>query len=99
MKEYHEWNMKLTMAGHIVYSVVIATTSDKSGIDEDVNLKRHLDLIHLAKIEESDAIFVIDVGNYIGESTKREIEWATIREKRIFCLTEKQFYHLLGVQS
>ena len=32
--------------------------------------------MHLRKIDLSDEIFVINVGGYIGESTKKEIEYA-----------------------
>ena len=35
------------------------------------------------KIDMSDEIYVINVGGYIGKSTKSEIEYAKAREKRI----------------
>jgi hypothetical protein len=61
--------------------------------------KQTLDLIHLSKIEESDAIFVVDVGGYVGESTAREIEWAEIRGKSVFMLSKNHaaVCNLLGV--
>ncbi len=43
-----------------------------------------LDLVHLDKILNSDAVVVINVGGYIGFSTKREIEWARMKEKAVF---------------
>ncbi len=45
-----------------------------------------LDRLHLQKIELCDAIFVVNVGGYIGESTKREIEYAKARGKEIMFL-------------
>jgi len=36
----------------------------------------------------SDAIFVIDVDGYIGESTKSEIEFAKRHKKRIYYLKD-----------
>ena len=36
----------------------------------------------------SDAIFVVNVDNYIGESTYGEIDWANRMEKQIFFLVE-----------
>lgn len=39
--------------------------------------------MHLQKIDMADEIFVINVGGYIGESTKREIEYAFVKGKFI----------------
>lgn len=36
----------------------------------------------------SDAIFVVNVDGYIGESTYSEIDWATRMKKQIFFLIE-----------
>ena len=38
---------------------------------------------HLKRIELSDAIFVVDINNYIGESTNIEIEYAKKLGKEI----------------
>jgi hypothetical protein len=35
-----------------------------------------MDELHLRKIDLSDEIFVVNVDNYIGESTSKEIEYA-----------------------
>jgi hypothetical protein len=56
--------------------------------------KQTLDLLHLSKIEESEAIFVVNVGGYIGESTRREMEWAQIRCKTVYTIQDAQY--LLG---
>ena len=42
-----------------------------------------LDEMHKQKINMSDEIYVINVGGYIGESTKNEIEYAKEKGKRI----------------
>ena len=104
MDQYNEWNIKLTMAGHLVYSVARPSTSFVQGEGPKEQTlepieKRHLDLIHLAKIEESDAIFVIDPNYYIGESTQREIAWANLRGKLVFYLSRPQYYGLLGCEK
>lgn len=75
------WNKRLTLAGHIAYSV---SGFGHSGDSFSAEEKEHLDLIHLRKIMESDAIVVIDPGGYIGDSTRREIAWATLIERRIY---------------
>ena len=53
----------------------------KEDIDEE--MKRMLDEMHKQKIDMSDEIYVINVGGYIGESTKSEIEYAKRNSKKI----------------
>lgn len=48
--------------------------------------KEMLDRMHKQKIDMSDGIFVINVGGYIGESTKNEIEYAKLHNKFIMYL-------------
>lgn len=57
MEQYHTWNKWLALNGHVVYSVA---TSVKGDFQPSDNEKETLDLVHLAKIEESDAILVIN---------------------------------------
>lgn len=82
--EYAKVNAQLTLAGHLVYSVAMWSHDER--IEPTPAQKTTLDLVHLAKIEESDAIAVLNVGGYIGESTLREIEWALMRDKPVFWL-------------
>jgi hypothetical protein len=90
-----QWHERLAFAGHTVYSMV-ALPSQKGNIKDwyTPTQKQTLDLLHLSKIEESDAIFVVNVDGYIGESTAREIEWAQIRCKTIYTLQDALY--LLG---
>lgn len=83
---WHEWNKRLGLMGHISYSVMTfpSVEGSKSWYNDDQ--KETLDLLHFAKIEESDAIFVLNKDGYIGESTRREIKWAVIRDKIIWSL-------------
>ena len=46
---------------------------------EKIKLKKS----HFKKIELSDAILVVNINNYIGESTKLEIEYAKSLKKEI----------------
>lgn len=84
MDRYHKVNAMLTLAGHVVYSVALA---EHAGDPITPEQKITLDLVHLRKISESDAICVIgaqpDGTYYIGESTAREIEWAAMNGKQI----------------
>lgn len=45
--------------------------------------KEMLDDMHKRKIDLADEIFVINVGGYIGESTKSEIEYAKATGKKV----------------
>lgn len=47
-----------------------------------------LGMLHSAKIDISDAIFVVNVGGYIGESTKNEIKYAKERGKEVIYLEQ-----------
>jgi hypothetical protein len=42
-----------------------------------------LDDMHKRKIDMADSIFVINVGGYVGESTKSEIEYALNTGKKV----------------
>lgn len=42
--------------------------------------------LHLQKIDLSDAVFVVNVGGYIGESVRREVEYAQAHEKEVLYL-------------
>ncbi len=78
-KEFEEINKILTLEGNIIYSVAFFCHADKILLKEDEKLK--LDYIHLKKIDNSDGIFVIDVNGYIGDSTKKEINYAESNNK------------------
>ena len=45
--------------------------------------KEMLDDMHKRKIDMADEIYVINVGGYIGESTKSEIEYAKKHGKKV----------------
>lgn len=87
--QFEEWNHKLALAGHTVYSLSLFAREEKDvGKEGNPTIteaeKIILDLVHLDKILNSDAIVVIDVDGYVGFSTNREILWARIQGKYIF---------------
>lgn len=45
-----------------------------------------LDNMHKRKIDMADAIYVINVGGYIGSSTRSEIEYAEKNGKKVMYL-------------
>ena len=87
-KEYQEANTQLSLAGHIVYTVAWAKEDESAatpGEKMDPIVKENLDLVHLGKILNSDAILIVSDGsNYIGASTRREIVWAQMNKKMVF---------------
>lgn len=93
-KEYEEWNKKLSLSGHLVYSVGYFEHSGDVLTDGQ---KEILDLMHLQKILESDAIYVLDVDEYIGSSTAREIKWAEMNNKTVYRLSRDYYNtYLIG---
>ncbi len=80
-----EWNTRLTIGGNIVYSVSCFGHADEI-IFTSVE-KEALDRAHFLKIDHSDEIFVLDVGEYVGESTRNEIHYAAKAGKKITYLS------------
>lgn len=72
-EKFNDINRQLTFIGVIVLAPgVFGGAGDELTEAEKVAL----DELHLRKIDLSDEICVINVGGYIGESTRREIEYA-----------------------
>lgn len=84
-EEFHLANKRLTLAGHLVYSVGWFI-HDVGGPQPTDREKLLLDAVHMRKIMESDAIYVLNKGGYIGESTLREMYMAQVAGKMIFTL-------------
>jgi hypothetical protein len=73
---------RLTLEGNIVISVGLFGHSG----DDEVWLEKTklmLDDMHKRKIDLADEIFVINVGGYIGSSTRNEIEYALMTNKAV----------------
>lgn len=80
--EFLEVQKRLTLEGNIVISVGLF---GHSGDDEvwAPGTKEMLDNMHKRKIDMADGIFVINVGGYIGSSTRSEIEYAQRNGKEV----------------
>lgn len=72
---------RLTLEGRIVISVGL--WSHPEGVADGSDVKAALDELHLRKIDISHRIHVIDVGGYVGESTRREIAYAQRHGKAV----------------
>ncbi|NRQ51966.1 DUF4406 domain-containing protein [Brevibacillus sp. HD1.4A] len=86
-KEFEEANKRLTMQGNIVISVGVFGHSE--GIQLTEQEKQLLDSIHFRKIDLADEIYVINVGGYVGSSTRNEIEYAKKTGKPVRYLDEQ----------
>ena len=71
---------RLTLEGNIVISVGLFGHSGDNEVWTE-NTKEMLDDMHKRKIDMADEIFVINKNNYIGNSTKSEIEYALKNNK------------------
>lgn len=80
--EFLQTQKDLTLQGNIVISVGLFGHAGDSEVWENMDegtltkTKEMLDDMHKRKIDMADEIFVINVGGYIGNSTRSEIEYA-----------------------
>jgi hypothetical protein len=85
---FTEWQFRETLDGKIVLTIGCSLRNDVELFGEfsDEELRRtkqRLDWLHMRKIDLSDEIVVLNVDDYIGESTSREIAYAWQTGKRI----------------
>jgi hypothetical protein len=81
-KEFEEVNRRLSLSGKVVLTVSCFGHADNLNLS--TKDKTILDKVHLRKIDLAEAIYVINVGGYIGESTKKEIAYAKQKGKRVY---------------
>ena len=88
-KEFMEAQKRRTLAGNIVISVGLFGHSGDEEVWEQMDegtltkTKEMLDDMHKRKIDMADGIYVINVGGYIGDSTRSEREYAKAHGKSI----------------
>lgn len=73
---------ELTLEGNIVISVGLFGHSGDNEVWKE-GTKELLDDMHKRKIDMADEIFVINVGGYIGSSTRSEIAYAIATGKKV----------------
>jgi len=92
--EFVKANLRETLEEKIVLSIgcdmrtdseIFGMTSSDQEVwtEEQREIKRKLDELHKRKIDLADEVLVLNVGGYIGKSTRSEIEYAEIHGKRI----------------
>lgn len=75
-----------TLKGNIVIGVGLF--GHQTGMDMNSDTKRMLDRLHFKKIDLSDAIYVVNPGNYIGLSTCDEIHYAIATDKKVLYMND-----------
>jgi hypothetical protein len=87
-REFQKASLQETLDGKIVLSIGAASGTDDEHFgnlpkDEFDRVKRELDILHLRKIDMADEVLILNVGGYIGESTRNELQYAVQRGKTI----------------
>ena len=76
---------KMALNGNCILTPVYPILENNEKTDEQINMLKEA---HFKRIELSDAILVMNVNNYIGESTSLEIEYAKKLGKKIIYYTD-----------
>ncbi len=74
---------KLELEKEYVVLNIITHTMDRALTESESKL---LGELHREKIDISDAIYVVNIGGYIGEAVADEIEYAKMKGKEIIYL-------------
>ena len=88
MDAFMEAQKRLTLEGNIVISVGLFGHSG----DDEVwieGTKEMLDDMHKRKIDMADEVLIINVGGYVGSSTRSEIEYAKAHGKPVHYLEQQ----------
>ena len=79
-KEMMQIAEKLALDGNCILTPIFPVMENRVRTDSQMEKLKEA---HFKKIELSDAIFVVDINNYIGHSTNLEIEYAKKLGKEI----------------
>lgn len=74
----------LEMKGNCVLTPVYPISDDKDVFTEEE--AKILDDMHKHRIDLADAVYIVNVGGYIGNSVKKEIEYSKSKNKEIMYL-------------
>lgn len=86
--EFVSAGLRETLAGKIVLTIGCNMRTDTEifghlSPEEFDETKRKLDELHKRKIDLSDEILILNVGGYIGDSTRSEWQYAVSRGKKV----------------
>lgn len=89
-EDFAYWRRILSIAGYIVVGPEFSIPKEQADNPSSIwyPIKQKLDELHLRKIDLADEVMVLNVGGYIGESTRNEIKYAQEHNKVIKYLEE-----------
>lgn len=91
MDAFFDEGWALTLEGKIILSVgVCKHAEDHGGEILGPEVVEHLDKLHKRKIDLADRVHVLNVGGYIGNSTRSEIDYARATGKPITYLENQR---------
>lgn len=95
-RQFQRSSLSETMAGRIVLSIGAATGTDDEHFgnlprQEYDRIKTMLDTLHLRKIDICDEVLILNVGDYVGESTMRELGYARAAGKGVRWLEPSRY--------
>ena len=76
---------RLELEGNCVLSITYPTKDKEDYTEEELEI---LGKLHKQKIIMSDAIYVVNINGYLGESTKSEISYARSIGKEVLSLVD-----------
>jgi hypothetical protein len=93
LEAFRQANYEETMKGNIVLTIGcdVRTDDDLFGDispEDKAAIKLSLDNLHLDKVELAHEVLILNVGGYIGPSTRRELEHAQ-RHRKVIRFLEK----------
>lgn len=89
MQEFFDYGWIYTLRGYIVLSIGVCKHAEGHGgeaLGQDV--ADMLDKLHLHKIDLADEVFIINKDGHIGESTRKEIDYA-MKHSKLMVYLEK----------
>ena len=85
-KEFEKIKEKLENSGFLVYTPIFFNDGEQKPSMEE------LTLLHKKKIDLADIVFVVNVDGYIGEDTRKEIQYAEKHNKNVVYLNRMLHY-------
>lgn len=87
-EEFRQVSVHETLVGNIVLSLGCNMLTDNDIVgpmtdDERKDIKLHLHLMQLCRIDIADEVLVVNPGGYIGEVTATAIEYARLKGKPV----------------
>ena len=85
---FRQANLRETLAGRIVLSIGCDMRTDEDIFrctphKRAAQIKAQLDELHKRKIDLADEVLILNVGGYIGDSTRSELDYARAHRKRV----------------